>query len=299
MQTAFGVRSWPEDVEVRVLDVGQGNAVLVRTPQRHTLLFDGGPKGCELASQLRGLGVRKLDVVVISHPHADHFAGLHEALDSVEVDILVDHVRVSAAGPRGPPVRSTGSDGKGASDEARSYIDFREALTDRGTECLLSGAGGSIKIDGIVVEFFAPSRPLEMSSVGDPWDRRGGPPAGDELNGASLVAVLRTADASVLLPGDAEADTLDKYELPSVDVLVVGHHGSKGAVSLGLLERLSPGVGIVSVGRTNPFGHPDRETVDLLGGAVSHLLRTDTVGWVSCRLKKGSISIATERTPAQ
>ena len=74
-----GGRSWPDAVEVRVLDVGQGSAVLVRTPEHHALLFDGGPAGCGLADQLRSLGVRKLDVVVVSHPHADHFAGLLES----------------------------------------------------------------------------------------------------------------------------------------------------------------------------------------------------------------------------
>jgi ComEC/Rec2-related protein len=75
LQAAVGGASWPDSVEMRVLDVGQGNAVLVRTPGRHALLFDAGPKDCDLAGQLRSLGVRKLDVVVISHPHADHFAG--------------------------------------------------------------------------------------------------------------------------------------------------------------------------------------------------------------------------------
>ncbi|MBN1630346.1 MAG: ComEC/Rec2 family competence protein, partial [Thermoleophilia bacterium] len=70
LQAVAHGRGWPDQVEVRVLDIGQGNAVLVRTPQHHTLLFDGGPDGCDLAGQLRGLGVRTIDVVVISHPHA-------------------------------------------------------------------------------------------------------------------------------------------------------------------------------------------------------------------------------------
>ena len=88
-----GGKGWPAQVEVRVLDVGQGNAVLVRTPEHHALLFDGGPAGCDLAGQLRALGVRRLDLVVISHPHADHFAGLLEALDSLEVGTFVDQTR--------------------------------------------------------------------------------------------------------------------------------------------------------------------------------------------------------------
>ncbi len=81
---ASGTR-WPEGTEVRILDIGQGNAVLVRTPEHHALLFDGGPAGCHLASQLGRLGVSKVDLAVISHPHADHFAGLLEASDTLEV----------------------------------------------------------------------------------------------------------------------------------------------------------------------------------------------------------------------
>ena len=94
LQVLVGARSWPDKVEVRVLDVGQGSAVLVRTPGRHALLFDGGPEGCGLARQLHALGVRKLDLVVISHPHSDHFAGLLESLAGLEVAAVVDNVQV-------------------------------------------------------------------------------------------------------------------------------------------------------------------------------------------------------------
>jgi beta-lactamase superfamily II metal-dependent hydrolase len=87
-------RGWPDEAEVRILDIGQGNAVLIRTPDRHAMLFDGGPAGCDLAKQLHDLGVRSLDAVVISHPHADHFAGLLEAVDELQVGTLIDQVQV-------------------------------------------------------------------------------------------------------------------------------------------------------------------------------------------------------------
>ena len=103
-----------------MLDVGQGNAVLVRTPEGHALLFDGGPEGCGLEGQLRTLGVKQLDVVVISHPHADHFAGLLEALDGVEVQTLIDQVQEVAAGAGG----AAGA-GSAGSEEAASYLRLR------------------------------------------------------------------------------------------------------------------------------------------------------------------------------
>jgi len=298
-EEAWGGRLWPAEVEVRVLDVGQGNAVLVRTPEHHALLFDGGPEGCDLAGQLRSLGVRRLDVVVISHPHADHFAGLCEAGSEVEVGTLVDRVQVSSAGPRGPPTPDANGGSAGAGNEARTYLEFRGSLAAKGTEYAFGGTGGSLEVDGVVVRFFGPSRSLVMAPVGDPWGERGSTPTGDELNAASLVAVVAVGETTVLLPGDAEADTLTKYDLPPADLLVVGHHGSRGAVSATLLERLDVSVGVVSVGRGNSFGHPDRATVDLLMERLDQLLRTDTAGWVSCRLQNGSITITTERVPTQ
>ena len=156
---------WPDQMEVRVLDVGQGNAVLVRTPQHHALLFDGGPAGCDLAGQLRGLGVRRLDLLVISHPHADHFAGLFESIDRLDVGTLVDRTEVVSL------LRPPASSGAGESDkaepsgvsggaEAAQYLELRRKLARGGCRYVLGGTGSSIRVDGVLVRFFAPSRPL-------------------------------------------------------------------------------------------------------------------------------------------
>ena len=307
LQAAVGGRSWPDCVEVRVLDVGQGNAVLVRTPEHHALLFDGGPKDCDLAGELRSLGVRQLDVVVVSHPHADHFAGLLLALDGVEVATFVDHVQVSPAVPRAPPGGSgaplAGAGGaRGPSDEggeAGDYLELRRLLADRGCRYVLAGAGYVIKVDGAVVRCFAPPKPLTLLDGDEPWGVRGGPPTGDELNAASLVVLVSVGAVDVLLPGDAEAAVLGGYRLPSAELLVVSHHGSRGAVSTDLLERLGVRAAIVSVGKDNSFGHPDPSTIGLLAQEVGAIVRTDTAGWVSCRLKGEQISITTERTPSR
>ena len=135
---------------MRVLDVGQGNAVLVRTPQHHALLFDGGPSDCDLAGQLRALGVRRLDVVVISHPHADHFAGLLQALRAgSQVATLVDNVQVAADGSRGPPSTAARAEAGrarvGPRRERRrrgpSIWRLRRLLAARGCRYVLAGRG--------------------------------------------------------------------------------------------------------------------------------------------------------------
>jgi competence protein ComEC len=304
LRTRASGNGWPDRVEVRVLDVGQGNAVLVRTPQRHALLFDGGPAGCDLGKQLRKLGVRRLDLLVISHPHADHFAGLLESIEGLDVGMLVDHTEViSRAGPTGsssvgepekPEVR-----GVSGGAEAAQYLGLRGKLAGDGCRYLLAHTGSSIRVDGVLARFFAPARPLAMCDGAEPWENRSGPPSGEELNGASLVAVLSVGGADVLLPGDAEADVLQKYKLPPTDVMLVPHHGSRGAVSDRLLADLGVKVACISVGADNSFGHPYPATVSGLEGTVGTVLRTDVSGWVSCTLNGDEMAITTERTPAR
>ncbi len=282
---------WPDGTEVRVLDVGQGNAVLVRTPGHHALLFDGGPADCGLASQLRRLGVSRLDLVVISHPHADHFAGLLEGLDSLEVESLIDQTMVAAA-PKS--VSAEGEEGTGSgSREAAQYLALRRSLMASGCRYARAVTGSTVWLDGVSIRFFAPKRPLTMVDGPEPWPS--GQPTGDDLNRSSLVAVVSIGDIEVLLPGDAEADALQAYGLPATEILLVPHHGSRGAVSADLLDRQQVDVACISVGEGNPFGHPDPAGVSLLQQEVPRVSRTDEYGWVSFTVHGESLVIASER----
>ncbi len=294
-----GERGWPTQVEVRVLDVGQGTAVLVRTPEHHAALFDAGPAGCALAGQLRSLGVTRLDLVVISHPHADHFAGLLEALDSLQVGTFVDRTEVigsdgvDSAG--GAPYAGVGNKGGG---EAKQYLQLRRSLEASGCRVLRASPGSTLDVDGVHIVFFGPSRSLALLGNGDPWGEGRDPPSGDEMNGGSLVTVLAVDQARVLLPGDAEADILDSYRLPSLSAVVVPHHGSRGAVSHGLLAGLQGKLALISVGENNTFGHPDGATLTMLAAAGDTIVRTDECGWVSLSLNNAEMTISTERTRA-
>lgn len=295
-EALLGARGWPDGVEVRMLDVGQGTAVLVRTPGRHAMLFDAGPSGCGLAGQLRSLGVHELDLVVVSHPHLDHFGGLLEAAGEIDVRVFVDRAQV-VAGPEAADGCALAA-GAPRSREAMQYLELRSALQAEGSRCLAAGPGWSLSVDGVNVRLFAPSRPLVLVDGVDPWARVGGPPSGDELNGGSLVALLSAGEVDFLLPGDAEADVLDRYDLPPTEVLVVAHHGSRGAVSADLLHELGSLVALVPVGERNSFGHPDPDTMSLLEAAVPTILRSDRHGWVSCRVTDGVLTIGGERMAA-
>jgi competence protein ComEC len=299
-ELSAGTRGWPTQVEVRVLDVGQGTAVLVRTPEHRAALFDAGPAGCRLAGQLRSLGVKRLDLVVVSHPHADHFAGLLEAIDSLEVGTFVDRTEVvgpdtPAPGTAGAQAASVGSAGSG---EAGQYLELRRRLSAGGSRLLRASLGSSLTVDGVYIAFFGPARSLVLLGGGDPWGEGRDPPSGDEMNGGSLVALLGIGEARVLLPGDAEADVLDTYRLPSFSAIVVPHHGSRGAVSQRLLARQQGKLALISVGKNNTFGHPNRDTVAMLSAAGDTIVRTDECGWVSLRLNDAEMTISTERNRA-
>lgn len=290
---ALAGRGWPDRLEVRVLDVGQGNAILVRTPDRHTLLFDGGPADCGLGGQLTALGVRRLDVVVISHPHADHFAGLLECMDDLEVGTLVDRTEVLHQEGAGAGVEQRTGAG-----EAQDYIELRRRMGLQGAGYLQAHTGSGLEVDGARVTFFAPRRPTTMFDGAEPWGARASPPGGEELNAGSLVARLCFGEAEVLLPGDAEAEVLERYDIPPTDVLVVSHHGSWGACSADLLEELKVKAAAVSVGEDNSFGHPDPATVALLQQKVGSLARTDRAGWVCYTTDGSDLALTIERNDA-
>lgn len=291
-RAALAGTGWPTLVEVRVLDVGQGNAVLVRTPGRHSLLFDGGAAGCGLGRQLLALGVRSLDVVVISHPHADHFAGLLECLDDIEVGVLLDGVQVEA------PSEAPQLGSRVGSGEACDYLELRRRLAEAGTRHVPASTGSLLEVDGVEVSFFTPRRPLVMHDGPDPWGSRA-PPGGEELNGSSVVALLRNGEAEFLLPGDAEAAVLERYALPPVDVLIVPHHGSGGGVSTRLLQQLRLKAAAITVGEGNPFGHPHPDTLALLQERVPSVVRTDLGGWVCYSIDGGDLALDVERGVAR
>ena len=117
------------------------------------------------------------------------------------------------------------------------------------------------------------------------------------MNAESVVAVVHAGAIAILLPGDAEADTLARYRLPRADLIVVPHHGSKGAVSPALLATTCARVACISVGAGNPFGHPDPQTINVLQDHGQTVLRTDRAGWVAVRLMGGEMAVSTERKP--
>jgi competence protein ComEC len=251
------VASRPDGVlHITVLDIGQGDSILVEAPDGTTMLVDGGPDP-ELA--LRRLGehlpffARRIDVVVLTHPHQDHVAGLVE---------VVDRFRVSALLEAGIPF-----------DNQAHHQLVADVASDPRLAVTLARAGQAFALDPTTtVEVVYPT---QADAVG--------PIPADDINNGSIVMILRHGGFTALLTGDAgapvEALLLGRGLLPVVDLLKVGHHGSSSATTPGLLDVIRPTAAVISSGIGNDFGHPAPETLAALAARPEiAVYRTDLDG---------------------
>ena len=228
-------------LHVTVLDIGQGDAILVEAPNGATMLVDGGP---DPELMLRRLGAnlpfhaRRIDVMVLSHPHQDHVAGLVEALDRFDVGALL-HAGI-----------------------AFENTAHHRLLSDAAFEPPLAGsiarAGTAFTLDPTTtVEILYPTEADATAPL----------PEGD-INNGSVVMILRHGGFAGLLTGDAEAPVeatlIGRGLLPVVDLLKVGHHGSSSSTTKGLLDAIRPTAAVISSGTGNEYGHPAPETIATL-----------------------------------
>jgi competence protein ComEC len=252
---AITVASQPDGrLHLTALNIGQGDAILVEGPTGATVLIDGGPDP-ELT--LRRLGgalpfhARRIDLLVVSHPHQDHVGGL--------VDVL-DRYRVGAILEAGIPFANPAYERLLADAERASVA----VLTARAGQVLALDADTSFEV-------LYPSAAEAAAPL----------PEGD-INNGSIVGVLRHGGFATLLTGDAEAPVeaalASRGELPPVDLLKVGHHGSTSSTTAALLEAVQPGLAVISAGADNEYGHPAPETLAALARSGLLTLRTDLHG---------------------
>jgi competence protein ComEC len=245
-------------LHVLALDIGQGDSILVVAPDGSTLLVDGGP---DPDLVLRRLGEklpfwqRSITAMVLTHPHEDHVAGLVPVLERFRVGSALDPARAY---------------------DNPSYARFLAlAATEAPGVYRLARAGEHVSLGPAVdVEVLYPTDEDAAAPL----------PEGD-VNNASVVLLLRSGTFSALLTGDAEAPVeaklLDRGEVPDVDLLKVGHHGSDSSSTPEFLAAARPEVALISCGVGNDYGHPHAITLEHLAaipGLVTH--RTDLEGTV-------------------
>jgi competence protein ComEC len=241
---------------VTFLDVGQGMAVHVRTPAGGHLLIDaGGRAGFDTGSRiilpyLRASGARQLDLMILTHPHFDHYGGMASLAQRLPVRAFICN---------------------GESDESETFSLLRETLIHSGTATYAVEAGYSFTLDGIAFAVLSP--PAQRFSA-----------TGDDVNNNSLVLQMRYGDFTLMITGDAESEAISRLlrEGHQIDafVLQVPHHGSRGALSPDFLAAAGTRIAVIPVG-PNTFGHPHPDTLTLLAGQNIAIYRTDLHGAVT------------------
>ena len=262
-------------VHIIVLDVGQGDSILLEGDRGGRILVDGGPDSAVLMADLdRYIPTwdRRLDAVVLTHPHDDHVAGLVA---------VVQRYKVGRAFESGWP------------SESASYRAWKSALAASGLTPSRLSTGETLKLDDATLRVLWPddgtTRPAELDP--DATDNR-------KTNDASIVLLGEYEGRRFLLTGDAEDDVdpiLVGRGLPTVDMLKVAHHGSATASSDLLLAAVRPAVAVISVGAQNTYGHPNGGTVARLWDHSSRVLRTDQNGTVETTLDSTAVTVSVAR----
>lgn len=248
-------------------DVGQGDAIYLRTSGGQEVLVDGGPddKVLDCLSANRPFYDDKIEVVILTHPQADHLTGLIAVLERYEVDYLVtENIFLESA----------------------VFDRFRQTVVREGVEIYNPKRDGRLRLGETEINFYWP-----LDVVGDKrlWSKEKesldkqiltSSTIGGDPNDYSLVFAIKYKDFIGLQTGDAEIQILERaLTFPlAVTVLKVPHHGSKKALSQKVLEFLRPKLAVISVGKNNHFGHPAQSTLKILDDFQVKRLRTDEDG---------------------
>ena len=258
-RTERTVRTHPEAaVRVFLLDVGQGDAILIES-QGHAVLIDGGDpdQGDRVTAMLRGLGVSRLDYLINSHPHADHCGGLKTVLRQMPPGEFLLPAVPEALMPT-----------------AYSFRSLLDTAAQRGVPVRTPACQSRVAVGAAELEFLSTDNT-----------------AYEDLNDCSLVCVLHCGAVRFLFTGDleqaGEQALLDAGLIPRAAVLKVAHHGSANATSETFLRAVSPDFAAISVGAGNDYGHPARKVTERLTAAGCRIFRTDLDGTV-CFYTDGS-----------
>jgi beta-lactamase superfamily II metal-dependent hydrolase len=324
-----------KELRIFVLDVGptDGDSILIVSPEDKTVLIDAGDvgRGKKALEALKKIGIQRIDYFIATHSHADHVGGAPDVLNAIPIGTIIDNTLVP---PEMVPQETTTTadqgKGKGKPAPKKPKGKERELLSVIAWRNYKDAANAS----GAKYEKFPPEQKQEDVETDEKGKKKAPPPpemkldlgggalltliapiqplftrdqmrdGGNEPNANSIIARLDYGDFSMLLAGDAEAQTeqrlVGKEMNIAAKILKVGHHGSKYATTEEFVKAVKPEVAIISDGENNRYGHPAQTVLDRLKAAGVKLYRTDLQGQIAItttgKLKDGKLyEIKTEK----
>ncbi|WP_041737173.1 MBL fold metallo-hydrolase [Caldicellulosiruptor acetigenus] len=251
---SFSFAATQKALTVSFIDVGQGDSIIVQTPQGKNILIDSGPNTAEstVLSYLKSKGITKLDMVVVSHPHEDHIGNM---------DVIIQNFAVGKV--YAPNVTTN----------TKAFESFLLAVKGKGLKFSIPEVGQDISPDSKVkMIVLSPSKKDKY----------------EDLNDYSIVLKVEYGKTSFLLMGDATASIEEKLlhdnklkQYLKSNVLKIGHHGSKYSSTSTFLSTVKPKYAVISVGKDNPYGHPFPLTLSKLKSLGAEILRTDEQGTIT------------------
>ncbi|WHY88544.1 ComEC/Rec2 family competence protein [Neobacillus novalis] len=249
-------------MQVYYLDVGQGDSIYIKTPNGDDILIDGGnnDRGDDVVAFLKKYHVDDLEVMIATHPDADHIGGLDTVLQNFDVKSVYM-----------PKVTHT----------TKTFEDFILAVKNEGLKLKEAKAGVSLELAGVDAEFVGP-----VTSYGE------------DLNSSSAVLKMTYDKNTFLFTGDAavkaEQDMIASGTELQADVLKLGHHGANTSTSEAFLTKVQPKYAIVSAGKNNQYGHPTAETLQKMQAHNIQVFRTDEQGTIIATSDGSTITFHTD-----
>lgn len=243
-------------LHVHFFDVGQGDAIYIRTPAKQDILIDGGPDNSVLAKLGEAMPFydRKIELMILTHPHADHLDGLIDVLQRYEIEQVLY---------------------SGIDYQSASYDQWQKLIAEKNIPIKIAQAGQTVWLEPAKIDILFPDSNMKDQTI-------------KNLNNSSVVGRLKFGQHSFMLTGDAEQEVekslLDQFpsDMLKSNVFKAGHHGSKTSNTAGFVKAVDPEAAVISVGEDNKYKHPAQSTLQTFTDLDAKVYRTDQDGDVEC-----------------